>query len=156
MAVDKPKSTQLADDVVERLRGVLKGQGYQTDLGRKAGVYVGRRVLVLSQMQEGEFPAAAVLMGRAQPDDEMQTGAYREVASIGVLLYAKAKDIPAELERLDADCRSAVLKLPVLAQAYGRAKWIETVPYYNELEMTDRGVVMVTFAQPVSWTPDEI
>jgi hypothetical protein len=155
MAVVKPKKTVLAEDIVARLKRVLKGQGFHTDLGRKAGQYVDRRIRVLSQMQEGDFPAATVLMGAGAPSEAMQSGSYREDAKVGVLLYAKANDVTAEIERLEADAKKAVLSLPLIEGAHGRARHAETVPYYNELEMVDRAVVLVTFIAPFNWTPDE-
>lgn len=152
----KPAATELADGVVERLKGVTIGAGYFTNLGRQAGRYVARRIRVLSQMDVSEFPSACVLVGPMRPSDAEQTGAHRMDHMVGVVLYARADAVTAELERLDADARKCLLGgTTLLPNAYGRLSWVESVPFYNEIEQTDRGLVLVNFRARRNWTPDE-
>lgn len=152
----KPKKTQAAEAAVELLRGVNVAAGYFTNLGRNRGKAVGRRVLLLNLLRPEEFPASTVLMGEsrpAQPGDPGCMGGFNEMATLVVLLFGKADDIPAELERLEADAKKR-LQGQVLAGVTGTLTHVSTIPYYQERENIDRGMVEVTFSFPHNWTAD--
>ena len=138
---------------MELLQGVNVAASYYTNLGRNRGGAVGRRILQLNAMREIDFPAAAVLMGEARPDDEGCLGGFNETASLVIVLYGKAADIPAELERLEADAKHAIAG-QALGGVTGPARHISTIPYYQEQQNTDRGMVEVTFAVDHNWTPE--
>jgi hypothetical protein len=151
--VPKPKKTVAAEAAVELLRGVNVAAGFHTNLGRNRGAAVGRRVLALNLMREAEFPAATVLMGDARPsEDGGCLGSFRETSSLVVLLYGKATDIPAELERLEADAKEALCGADSLGGITGGPRHVSTIPYYQERENLDRGMVEVTFAVDHDWT----
>lgn len=145
--------TRIAREAVERLKGVLRGQGYKTDLGRQAGRHVGRRVHVLSLLDDSDFPCAVVLMAPGEPEPGC-IGSFREDVEIGVLLYGKHEDIPEELERLEGDAMRAVLRPGVFTATQSPPVWKGTHPFYNEVDQTDRGMVLVTFAAKGDRTPD--
>jgi hypothetical protein len=150
--VAKPHKTLAAEAAVDLLRGVNVKAGFNTNLGRNRGEAVGRRVLVLNLMRPAEFPAAAVLMGESRPADDACMGSFRESASLVVLLYGKADDIPAELERLEADAKKKIVGADSLGGVTGAPRHVATIPYYQERENTDRGMVEVTFAFDHDWT----
>lgn len=148
----KPKKTQAAEAAVTKLRAVNVASGYHTNLGRNRGLAVGRRLLVLNLMKDAEFPAATVLMGEARPAEDGCLGSYRETSSLVVLLYGKDPDIPAELERLEADAKEALCGANDLAGITGKPRHVSTIPYYQEQANLDRGMVEVTFAVDHNWT----
>lgn len=148
----KPKKTVAAEAAVTLLRAVNVASGCHTNLGRNRGQAVGRRILALNLMRESEFPAATVLMGEARPADEACLGSFRETSSLVVLLYGKAPDIPAELERLEADAKKKLCGEDSLGGITGAPRHVSTIPYYQERENLDRGMVEVTFEVDHNWT----
>ena len=148
----KPKKTQAAEAAVELLRGVSVTAGYHTNLGRNRGGGVGRRMLPLNGLKDTEFPAAVVLMGEARPAEDGCLGAFRETSSLVVVMYGRAADIPAELERLEADAKKAICGASSLGSITGPPRHVSTIPYYQEQANLDRGMVEVTFAVDHNWT----
>jgi hypothetical protein len=85
------------------------------------------------------------------PDDECLGPSEAERANLVVVLYGKAEDIPAELERLEADAKMA-LHGQTLEGTTGPLEHVSTIPYYQEEANPDRGMVEVTFRFSFYWT----
>lgn len=103
----QPRKDQIAEALVDVLRGVSKGADYRTDLGKN----VGRYRFAVQELNQSKLPCASVWTANTE-DVPGCIGSYRERVTFVVDVWvraAKKEDVDAECLKAEADIRAAVL-----------------------------------------------
>lgn len=106
--MDEPRAEQIASAAAELLRGITRGAGYWTDLGRN----ISRRRWLVTDLDRVKIPCASVWSGEAKPAPEACMGSWRETLTLMVELWARADRVElvdTEVLRAQADVRRRLL-----------------------------------------------
>ena len=103
----QPKKDAIASAVVDALRGISKGAGYRTEIGKN----VSRRRWNEVTVNATKFPVASVWIGNGEPSPVACMGSYKERAMVVVEVWVRAADqadLDTECLNAEADVKAAL------------------------------------------------
>lgn len=106
--MDEPRAEQIASAAAELLRGVTRGAGYFTDLGRN----ISRRRWLVTKLDRTKIPCASVWCGDSVPAKEGCLGSWRETLTLLVEVWARADRVElvdSEVFKAQIDVRRRLL-----------------------------------------------
>lgn len=147
----QPKKDVIAEAVVDLLRGVTRGAGYRTDLGKN----VSRRRWNEATVNATRFPVASVWIGNGEPAPVACMGSYKQRAYVVVEVWVRAADaaqLDTECLNAEADVCQAVLANPSLGLTGVSIEPFKNVADHQEFADLKIGAKTVGFLVDYSWT----